>query len=123
MLWLRFLPQFVAIALPVGFAVAAWHRKQSARHWPMIYGRVEVALALDQENNWFSDLSYSYKVGTEYHSGHFRLTAKNEIQADQQVLAWKGQTLAVRYSPKNPAISVVRMEDQSSLPGAELQII
>lgn len=79
-----------------------------------------MALALDENNKWFSDLSYSYKVGTEFYSGHFRLGARNEEQADQQVLTWKGQSLTIRYSPKKPEISVVRMEDQSSLAGAEL---
>jgi hypothetical protein len=89
----------------------------------MTYGRVEVAIACDEENKWFSDLSYSYAVSGEYYSGSFRVPAKNEDEADRQVLTWRGQNLTIRYSPKNPAVSVLRMEDQMSLPGAELRRI
>lgn len=115
---------FVRDILPalvsLGTGLVLWHRRQSARHWPMTYGRIEVAIACDEQNKWFSDLSYSYSVGGEYYSGTFRLNAKNEDEADRQVLAWRNQTLSIRYSPKDPTISVIRMEDQMSLPDAVL---
>jgi len=117
---LRLARDIVPLLVSLGTGLAVWQRKQSARHWPMTYGRVEVAIACDEENKWFSDLSCSYAVGGEYFSGSFRVPAKNEDEADRQVLTWRGQNLTIRYSPKNPAVSVLRMEDQMSFPGAEL---
>jgi len=118
--WLRLLSEIAAFVLSAGTGLMAWHRKQSARHWPMTYGRIETALALDENNHWFSDLSYAYKVGTDFYSGHFRLSARNEEDADQQIAKWRGQNLTIRYSLRNPEISVLRMEDQPCLPEGEL---
>lgn len=118
--WLRLLAEIAALVLSAGTGLMAWQRKQSARHWPMTYGRVETALVLDENNYWFSDLFYSYKVGTDFYSGRFRLSATNEEEADQQVTKWRGQNLTIRYSLRNPQISVLRMEDQPCLPEAEL---
>lgn len=112
-----FLPFLVSLAT----GLAVWQRKRSARHWPMIYGRVEIVTVCDEENRWFGDLSYSYTVGSEYYSGTFRLPAKNEDDADTQAARWRGQSVIVRYSPKNPAVSILRMEDQPSFPGVALR--
>jgi hypothetical protein len=55
----------------IGFAVAAWtsvlvwYRKQSARYWPMTYGKVEYGMTSDVAG-WKSNLSYSLNVGGEF---------------------------------------------------------
>jgi Protein of unknown function (DUF3592) len=111
--WLKLFIDITSFALAGVAGLVVWRRKRSARHWPMTFGYIELALALDENNEWFTDLSYTYKVGTDFYSGRFRLRASNEEQADRQVLAWKGQNVTIRYSPKNPEISVLRDEDQS----------
>lgn len=111
--WLRLFLGITPFALSGAISLVVWRRKRSARHWPMTFGYVEMAIALDKNNVWFSDLSHSYEVGTNFYSGRFRLGARNEEQADQQALAWKGQSLPIRYSPNNPEISVALMKDQS----------
>src|SRR5437016_5079136 len=105
-----------------GFAIAAgtgiflWYRTRGARHWPITHGRVEFGMTSD-EGGWKSNLSYSYSVGSDFYSGVVPLPAKNENHANEQAHRWEGQNITVRYSPGNPAISVVRLEDQAPLMG------
>lgn len=68
-----------------------------------------------ETDGWETNLVYSYAVDGEFYSGVHPLKARNEAQADKQARAWKGQSLVIRYSPRNPAISVVRTEDQPPL--------
>jgi hypothetical protein len=87
----------------------------------MAYGRVEGASSFQNSTLWLTDISYSYRVADEYYSGQFQIKARSERKADETVARWKDQNVGVRYSPKNPAISVVRMEDQASLHPEEFQ--
>jgi len=110
----------MAFGISAGTAVLVWYRKRSARFWPITYGRVEYGLTSD-EGGWKTNLMYSYAVGSAFYSGVLPLKARNESAADTQASKWRGQNLAVRYSPRNPAISVVRMEDQAGLSGGEFR--
>src|SRR6185437_1372178 len=119
--WFR-LPLDAAFGIgAMSCAAIAWHRKHSARHWPITYGTVEFGISTDENNRWITDLSYSYKVNAEFYSGRVVLPAKDETHADELILRWKGQSITVRYSPKNPLISVIRMEDQQSLIAQDLR--
>lgn len=109
---IRLLIDGCGIAASIAFAIFGWLRLQSARHWPITYGTVEIVIPCDLSDSWFADISYSYKVDTHYYSGQYRLKAKNENDAESQASMWRGQNLVVRYLPKKPEISVMRMEDQ-----------
>src|SRR5215470_7000415 len=89
--WLRLLSEIATVAVSVGTGLMLWHRKHSARHWPMTYGRIETALALDENNYWFSDLFYSYKVGTGFYSGHFRLSARMKRKPISRLRSGEGK--------------------------------
>lgn len=80
----------------------------------MTNGKVEYGVTSDTDG-WKTNLVYSYPVSGEYYSGVHPLKVRNEAEADDKARAWRGQDLAIRYSPTNPAISVVRMEDQAPL--------
>lgn len=118
--WLAVARDGIAFAFAAGTAALVWYRKRSSRYWPLTYGRIEYGLTSD-EGGWKTNLMYSYNVGSEFYSGTFPLKVRNEATADEQVIKWKDQNLAVRYSPRDPAISVVRMEDQASLSGGEFR--
>jgi hypothetical protein len=75
------------------------------------------------ENNgtWIIDISYSYTVAREFFSGQFPLKARNEQKANETIVRWKDQSISVRYSPRKPGISVVRIEDQAGLHPGEFR--
>jgi|SRR5579859_1524429 len=110
--WLVILRDVLFLVISAGSSIFLWLRKQSARHWPITYGRVEFGKSIDENDHWRSDIYYSYKVGDEFYSGILSLPAQNELHADEQIVEWKQKNLVVRFSPKNSAISVVRIEDQ-----------
>jgi len=119
--WFALIRDLVAFGVASGTGIILWYRKRSARFWPMAYGRVEGASSFQNSTLWLTDISYSYRVADEYYSGQFQIKARSERKADETVARWKDQNVGVRYSPKNPAISVVRMEDQASLHPEEFQ--
>lgn len=112
--WLRWAIDVVALLATVTSAIIFWYRRWGSRHWPITHGTVEYGMTSDMDG-WKTNLVYSYAVDAEFYSGLYPLKARNEAHADNQARAWKGQSLAVRYSPRDPAISAVRMEDQSPL--------
>jgi hypothetical protein len=118
--WLSMARDVIVFALAAGTGILAWYRKRGARYWPMTYGKVEYGLTGDLDG-WKTSLMYSYSVQGEFYSGVLPLKVRNEAAADEQVSKWKGQNLAVRYSPRDPAISAVRMEDQAPLSGGEFR--
>ena len=111
--WFSIARDAMAFAIAAGAGIVAWHRRSSARHWPMVNGRVEYGMTSDIDG-WRISLVYSYTVSGSYYSGVHSLKARNETDADAKVHGWKGQNLTVRYSPKKPEISVARKEDQAS---------
>jgi hypothetical protein len=118
--WLSLARDLIAFAISAATGLLIWYRKRSARYWPMTYGKVEYGMTSDVDG-WKSDLSYSYNVSGDFYSGVFPLKVRNEAAADEEVTRWKGQNLAIRYSPRNPAISVVRKEDQVFLSPGEFK--
>ena len=106
-----------AIALGIGAATGftLWLRKGSARYWPTTYGRVEHASSFKNSGVWLTDISYSYRVAEDFYSGQFQLKAGGEQNASDEVAHWKDRTNEIRYSPRKPELSVVRMEDQAGL--------
>ena len=118
--WIAVVRDSVAGIIALGSALVLWLRLRGARHWPTTYGKVEYGMTSDVEG-WKSNLVYSYSVSGEYYSGVHALAARNENDADEKVRRWKGQSVMVRYSPRTPSISVMRLEDQSSLNGGALE--
>ncbi len=118
--WVNTAFHLIAFAVAAGTGILVWYRRRGARYWPMTYGKVEYGMTTDVEG-WKTNLMYSYSVQGEFYSGVFPLQVRNETAADEQVNKWKEQNLAVRYSPRDPAISVVRMEDQAPLTGGEFR--
>ena len=109
----------------VGFAIAAstgiivWLRKRSSRYWPITFGNVESASSFEDNHVWRTDVAYSYSIGNEFYPGEFQLRSWSERKANEKELRWKGRKIGVRYSPRSPQISVVRIEDQAGLYGEE----
>jgi hypothetical protein len=68
---------------------------------------------------WRTDVAYSYCIENEFYPGEFQLRSWSERKANEKELRWKGRKIGVRYSPRNPRISVVRIEDQAALYGEE----
>jgi hypothetical protein len=118
--WLNMARDAVAFAIASSTGIFVWLRKRSARYWPMTYGTVEYGMTSDVDG-WRTTLMYSYAVDGEFYSGLLPLKARDEATADEEASKWKGQNLAVRYSPRDPAISVVRMEDQAALSDVEFR--
>jgi hypothetical protein len=110
-----------AIVLVISFATAItlWLRRRSARYWPTVYGRVEHASCWGDTVAWQTDISYSYRVAEEFYSGRIQLKSTSERKADDDVARWKDRNIVIRYSPHNPEISVVRVEDQAALYSGE----
>jgi len=113
--WFALARELVAFAIASGTGIILWYRKRSARFWPIAYGKVESSSYFQNNAIWLTDISYSYQVADEYYSGQFQLKSRSERKAEDTVARWKGQAVGVRYSPRNPAISIIRMEDQSGL--------
>lgn len=104
----------LAILLSITSAVVFWYKRRGSHHWPSVYGTVEYGLTSDQDG-WRANLVYSYSVNGNFYSGTHSLKARNESHADELARTWKGRNLMVCYSPKNPALSVIRMQDQEPL--------
>jgi hypothetical protein len=115
--WLVVARDVIAFAIAAGAGITLWLRKRSSRHWPMTHGRVEFSKSYDTDPGWITDVFYSYNVGDEFYSGRLELKARTEAQAYEQDLTWRGQSLTIRYSPRQPSISIVRSEEQSFLLG------
>jgi|SRR6266850_2255624 len=111
----------VVFAVVAGTAIAVWLRKRSSRHWPITFGKVEHASSFEDGFNWLTDVSYSYSVEKDFYSGQFQLRSRGEKKANEQELRWKGRNIGIRYSPRDPKISVVRVEDQAGLHGEEFR--
>jgi hypothetical protein len=115
--WIALARDAVGFAIAAGTGIVVWLRKRSARYWPITFGKVESASSI----GCLTDVSYSYSVGTEFHSGQFQLRSRSEQKANEQEFSWKGRNIGVRYSPRDPKISVVRIEDQAGLYGEEFR--
>lgn len=115
--WIALARDAVGFAIAAGTAIGVWLRKRSARYWPITFGRVEST----NVTGCLTDVSYSYSVEIDFYSGHFQVRSRNEQKANEQELRWKGRNIGVRYSPRDPKISVVRIEDQAGLYGEEFR--
>jgi hypothetical protein len=119
--WAAIARDAVAFAIAAGTGVVLWLRKRSSRHWPITFGKVESASSFENVSKWLTDVSYSYSVDRDFYSGQFQLRSRSERKANDNELRWKGRTITVRYSPRNPHISVVRTEDQDGLRAEEFR--
>jgi len=117
--WAGLARDAVAFAIATGTGLLVWLRKRSARHWPFTVGKVESASNFQDGPVWRTDIAYSYSIGNEFYAGEFQQRSSNEQKSTEQELRSKGQSIRVRYSPRNPQISVVRIEDQADLLGGE----
>jgi Protein of unknown function (DUF3592) len=119
--WAALARDAIGIAVAAGAAITLWLRKRSARNWPTVSGKVEQASCFENNGTWITDISYSYTVAGEFFSGQFPLKARNEQKANEQIVQWKDQSILVRYSPRKPEISAVRIEDQAALHPGEFR--
>lgn len=113
--WFALARDGVGLLLAASPGIALWLRKRSASVWPTAFGKVESVSSYQDNFIWHTDISYSYIVGADFYSGQFQLDSRSERRASQQEQRWKGQTIQVRYSPKDPTISVIRPDDQVGL--------
>lgn len=115
----RFGPIIIRDALPFAIAAGAglryWIRTRQAVSWPSTQGTVQAARTGRSEKGrrgWACFLTYSYVAEGQYYSGSYSIRARNEQQADELAMQWKGRSVAVRYSPTDHNISVLLRDDQ-----------
>ena len=114
--WLSLARDLIAFGIAATTGVILWLRKRSARYWPIVCGRVEHASSFEKSPGvWLTDISYSYRVADDFYSGQFQLKARSEQKADAAAAQWKDRNIEIRYSPREPELSVVRIEDQAGL--------
>jgi hypothetical protein len=115
--WVTLARDVVAFAITASAGILLWFRKRRSRHWPITFGKVESASTYQDNFKWLTDVSYSYSIERNFYSGQFQLRSRCERKANDQELRWKGRTVTVRYSPRDPHFSIVRTEDQDGLQG------
>jgi hypothetical protein len=113
--WFGLARDLLAFAIAGGTGITLWLRKRSATVWPDAFGKVESASTHQDNFAWRTEIAYSYSVGAEFYSGQFQVVSRSERKAGLQEQRWRGQSIRVRYSPKDAKVSVVRMEDQVGL--------
>jgi uncharacterized protein DUF3592 len=117
--WIAMARDAVGFAIAAGTGIIVWIRKRGAQHWPTTFGNVESASTFQDNFLWRTDVAYSYSVGNDFFPGEFQLRSWSERKATEKELRWKGRKIGVRYSPRTPQISVVRMADQAGLYGED----
>jgi hypothetical protein len=120
--WAAVARDAIALAITASAGILLWLRKRSSRHWPIAFGKVESASTYQDNFKWLTDVSYSYSVEKDFYSGQFQLRSRSERKAKDQELRWHRRTITVRYSPRQPHISVVRTEDQDGLRGEAISV-
>jgi hypothetical protein len=120
--WAAVARDAIALAITASAGILLWLRKRSSRHWPITFGKVESASTYQDNFKWLTDVSYSYSVERDFYSGQFQVRSRSEREANHQELRWHGRTITVRYSPRQPHISVVRTEDQDGLHGEAISV-
>jgi hypothetical protein len=118
-LWLPLARDAAGLAIAASTGIVVWLRKRSARYWPFTFGNVESLAHFKDSLGRRTDFTYSYSVGSEFYSGVFELRSWSERKANEKEFRRKGRKIQVRYSPRDPQISVVRVEDQAGLYGGE----
>jgi len=91
----------------------SWFRSIRAASWPMVEGKIEAVTVSTFAEQSLSQFAYSYLVDGERYAGYFTRQFADEQDAWDYVTPLKGQSTFVRYNPSNPAVSSVRVADQS----------
>jgi hypothetical protein len=107
--WAALARDSVGFAITASTGIIVWLRKRSSRNWPITFGHVESATSFEDDYVWRTVVAYSYSVENEFYPGEFQLRSLRERKANEKELRWKGRKIGVRYSPRNPQISVVRV--------------
>ena len=115
--WAAIARDAIGFVIATSTGVIVWLRKRGSRYWPLTFGNVESISTLQDNVVWRTDVAYSYSIENEFYPGQFRLRSWSERKAAEKELRWKGRKIGVRYSPRNPRVSVVRIEDQAGLNG------
>jgi hypothetical protein len=115
MWWAAMTREAIALAIAASTGIVIWLRKRRSRHWPTTLGNVESASSFEDSWLWRTDVAYSYSIDHEFYPGEFHLRSRSERKSNEKELRWRGRKVAVRYSPLNPQMSVVRIEDQAGL--------
>ena len=116
--------QRLLFALIFAFLVAAglfirrlptWFRSLRTAGWLITEGRVESVTINTVSGQSLAEVAYSYLAYGERYSGYFFRQFADEQDAWNYAHPLKGETLAVRYNPNNPAASAIRTVDQTPL--------
>jgi hypothetical protein len=87
-------------------------RSVRAGSWPAVPGKIETAKVSEFGQQALGELGYSYLVEGERFSGYFTWNFGNEQEAWDYVNRLQGRNVVVRYKPKRPDISVLKVSDQ-----------
>jgi hypothetical protein len=113
--------ELLFIAVGVSSGIWAWLRARQAQSWPSAQGTIDQAVARRAGDRhykqWFGQFIYDYVVNGEYYSGFHRIRTSTERRAQELTAGWKGRMVIVRYSPKDPQVSILLKSDQ---PGGRL---
>ncbi len=92
----------------------AWFRTVRGASWPIAEGSIESTTVSAFAEQSLAQIAYSYRVEGERYSGYYARQFADEQDAWDYIGSLKQQPIFVRYRPADPAISAVRMADQSS---------
>jgi len=104
--------------------VAAWFlmkrlpaliRSTRGANWPIANGKVETVRVKTFAEQSLAEIGYSYLVEGERYAGYFARQFAEGQDAWSYATPLKGQSVTVRYKPGAPAISALRLDDQSSI--------
>jgi len=88
-------------------------RSMRAASWPMAQGTVERVTVNVFSGQALGEVAYSFVAEGGRYSGYCLLQFANEQDAWDTIDPLKGQSVLVRYKPRNPALSALRSTDQS----------
>ncbi len=85
--------------------------------WPIAQGRIEtvaVSAFNTQKQIATADLGYSYYAEGELYSGYYSRQFHDEQTAWDYASGLKDKTVLVRYKPRHPEVSTLRVNDQNA---------
>ena len=91
-------------------------REHRAANWATADGSVTTTnvkvIRADHNELALAELGYSYRVDGEYYSGYYKRQFVDEQEAWTFADESQGKPVLVRYRPRKPQVSVLRVADQ-----------
>jgi hypothetical protein len=85
-----------------------------AKSWPLADGQIETVNVRTLGEQALVELGYSYCAGGTRYSGYFSQQFADEQQAWDYAKKLKDRPILVRHKGSDPALSVLRIQDQQS---------